>query len=61
MEFNDVEIYYKFRDIFYKQKKNWYLFIKELDIGIISLNYHHNLYKIIDEKKWLLAKIKYGF
>jgi hypothetical protein len=43
---------------------NWKTFINEKDLGIIyfgrSLSKNLTEYEIIDEKKWLLAKIKYG-
>ena len=39
----------------------WSKFIKSKDLGIISISYYDDLYRIIDEKKWALAKIKYGF
>lgn len=39
---------------------NWLTFIKSKDLGIIFNNNTHE-YKIIDQKKWLLNKIKYGF
>ena len=34
-------------------------FIVSKDFGIIHIK--GNDYKIVDEKKWLLAKLKYGF
>jgi len=44
---------------------NWLDFIKSKDLGIICVQAKSNssgdVYKLIDEKKWLLAKIKYGF
>jgi hypothetical protein len=43
----------------------WKEFIKSLDIGIECIKScefpNNDVYKVIDEKKWLLAKIKYGF
>ena len=43
----------------------WKDFIKSKDLGIICLEATStssgDLYKIIDKKKWLLAKLKYGF
>jgi hypothetical protein len=33
-------------------------FIVSKDFGIVHIE--GNIYKIIDEKKWLLAKLKYG-
>jgi hypothetical protein len=44
---------------------SWKELIIRQDIGIIhiSLNIQksYDMYKIVDEKKWALAKIKYGF
>jgi hypothetical protein len=39
---------------------NWLTFIKSKDLGIV-FNNNTDEYKIIDEKKWALNKIKYGF
>ena len=39
---------------------NWLTFIKSKDLGIV-FNNNTNEYKIIDQKKWALNKIKYGF
>jgi len=41
------------------QPLNWNKFIKNKDLGVIHLV--DDEYKIIDEKKWLLSKLKYGF
>jgi len=66
MEFNDKEfkVYCGFQDEFHRFKPDDYnLFLASKDIGIkyivkdISPCHH---YKIVDEKKWALAKIKYG-
>lgn len=68
MEFNDSEdtIYYYFRDYYHNLREdeythinNWGEFIEALDIGIEF--YKDEIYKIVDKKKWLLTKIKYGF
>jgi hypothetical protein len=70
MEFEDTKqaILYKFRDEFILQgTKNpllfWVDFIKSKDLGIIS-NYNSDFnfiyYTIVDEKKWLHTKLKYG-
>ena len=36
--------------------------IKRLDIGLVYMNNRNqpHLYKIVDYKKWVLAKLKYG-
>jgi hypothetical protein len=39
---------------------NWLTFIKSKDLGIVFNNNTHE-YKITDQKKWALSKIKYGF
>jgi hypothetical protein len=49
-----IENYYKF------PVNNWFDFIVYKDLGIICLSWQNHLYKIVDEKKWVLAKIKYG-
>lgn len=56
---------YKKSDLFYRA------FINSKDLGLIAnltntnerdygRGIHSDYYKIVDEKKWLLAKIKYG-
>jgi hypothetical protein len=35
-------------------------FIKGKDIGIEIVENSHNVFRIINEKKWFLSKIKYG-
>jgi hypothetical protein len=40
---------------------NFAEFIKSKDLGITTQVPYDDIYKIVDEKKWLLAKIKYGF
>jgi hypothetical protein len=50
----------------YKKKKSttWYRFLKHLDMGIeldlSSIRGRDLIYHIKDEKKWLLARLKYG-
>ena len=39
---------------------SWKEFIKSKDLGIICVDSLNHIYKIIDEKKWLINKIKYG-
>jgi len=41
----------------------WVEFIETKDLGIIHLPAYGSMhtYKIIDEKKWLLSKLKYNF
>jgi hypothetical protein len=64
-DFKDINdlIYRTFRDEFYSLSNDifsWHAFIEYKDIGINCINYHSNYYIITDEKKWLLAKLKYG-
>jgi len=40
---------------------NYALFIKRKNMGIISIDLTGDFYKVVDEKKWLLSKLKYGF
>ncbi len=44
---------------------SWINFIEDKNLGITciksSIHKDGDEYRIIDEKKWLLAKIKYGF
>lgn len=68
--FRDPNIYRKFGLDFAFSKENqnciinpflsWRLYIKKKDMGILCINDMFD-YKIVDEKKWMLAKIKYGF
>ena len=68
MEFDDPHevIYYYFEDDYYDNSyaNNWQEFVKYIDIGIEYIESAELVdvdhYKIVDEKKWLLAKIKYG-
>ncbi len=45
--------------------KKWRLFIESKDLGIVCetscIDPSLDRYEIIDEKKWLISKIKYGF
>ena len=66
MEFRDFNytVYHKLKnernDI--DKELNWEQFIKRKDIGIVhtGIVQNYDSYKIVDEKKWTLAKIKYG-
>ena len=40
---------------------SWKEFIKSKDLGIICVSLASNIYRIVDKKKWILTKIKYGF
>jgi hypothetical protein len=42
--------------------KHWDNFIKRKNLGISwKMIYSKEVYEIVDEKKWAIAKIKYGF
>ncbi len=57
--YNTLSQEYKEKYLTYKYNF-WFLFIKEKDLGIIP-TMSTTRYKIIDESKWLLTKLKYGF
>lgn len=38
----------------------WADFIKRKDLGLQHIGYSHGTYIIVNEKKWLLSKLKYG-
>ena len=57
---NDNKLFLKFQYECYHLEKPalcWADFITKKDLGIIR---YKQYYKIIDQKKWLLAKLKYG-
>ena len=61
MEFNDYDciIYIIFKQEFHLHSSPiWNEFILEKNIGLVY--YGNNRYRIVDEKKWMLTKIKYG-
>ena len=73
MEFNDDDyiIYNKFVTEFTKflfdvTDKNlrdgmyYNHFLQSKNLGIIYLSYMGNRYRVVDHKKWIIAKIKYG-
>jgi len=57
--FTNRNIYLYFREE--SRFINWKEFIKSKDLGIFCLDSLNHIYKIIDEKKWLLSKLKYNF
>jgi hypothetical protein len=70
MVFKNHLIYKKFSLEFFTYhapEVDWPDFILLKDLGIashwnyITLEVDTNYYRIIDEKKWAIAKIKYGF
>jgi hypothetical protein len=68
MEFKDydLKVYYKTLGSWTPSTIGWNDYIKSLNLGIefipgiTDLNISYHLYKIVDEKKWLLTKLKYG-
>lgn len=72
MEFENVNIYLALRDQclkYYEHDYNFdrwpsmYIeFVDKMDLGIkVKRNNNGNdVYEIVDEKKWLLTKLKYG-
>ena len=65
--FINSTIYIHFRNEYYSNNNNlfknniWNNFIESKDLGVICLSHFNDEYKIVDEKKWMLTKIKYGF
>jgi hypothetical protein len=63
MEFEDVNIFEKFNNEWWKSfHTKWKDFIAEKDLGIVCIGCQTggDHYKIIDEKKWAFNRIKYG-
>jgi hypothetical protein len=60
--FHNRDIYHKFRNEYWETPYIQYdELIESKNLGIICLDSIKDLYKVIDEKKWALNKIKYGF
>ena len=72
-DINPENIFYYFEDEWLKtvysenvsSYEKWELFIQYKDLGIVCktscIDPSLDRYEIIDEKKWLINKIKYGF
>jgi len=70
MEFEDIhdKVYGTFRDEFLAQAHKdangdrcWYNFIQNKDLGVqYIVKPGFDAYGVIDEKKWLFARLKYG-
>ncbi len=59
--FINSNIYIHFRNEYLSNENNiWNNFIESKDLGVICLSCVKDEYKIVDEKKWLITKIKYG-
>lgn len=56
---DNENIYNFLKEEFLRTEWNWDKFIENKDLGI--MHFVDDEYEIIDEKKWLLNKIKYGF
>jgi hypothetical protein len=56
---DNENIYNFLKEEFLRTEWNWDKFIENKDLGI--MHFVDDEYEIIDEKKWTLAKIKYGF
>ncbi len=39
----------------------WKSFVKKKRLGCVCVSLFNNLYKITNEKKWFMSKLKYGF
>lgn len=66
MIFKDVKhtIYDTFTPKYQSSYGSWMLFVQSLDLGVSYMHTTHDgagLYKIENQKKWLLIKLKYGF
>lgn len=69
MDFDAVDLYKTFLNEWlskYDTYQNWEDFIESKDLGIIctktaNTSSEDDKYEIVDEKKWTLTKIKYGF
>ena len=64
--FNNVLIYRKFKHEWNRRNGNdtWKFLIDSKDLGVKFLGHDDcgfRVYKVTDQKKWLLNKIKYGF
>ncbi len=63
---NTLMPYYVYQYNFNKKESkivahiHWKDFIISKNLGIIPLKGFYHQYEIVDEKKWLIAKIKYG-
>ena len=64
MQFDDINdtVYsafqYEFEDEYLRTNKQWSAFIKDKDIGIQY--FIKKVYTVVDPKKWLLTRLKYG-
>ncbi len=55
-------IFTKLKKEYLSSKLDWSELVISKDLGIICVDvFYLDRFKLVDEKKWLLAKIKYGF
>ncbi len=54
------KIWFTFSKAYSQSKGPWRKYVESLDLGVLNHDNTH-FYEVTDEKKWLLAKIKYGF
>ena len=65
MDFKTIKckkMYQVFGPIFHRQDcQHFDVFLKKnYDLGVRLVDYTDDIYEIIDERKWCLAKLKYG-
>ena len=41
--------------------QSWKHFIESKDLGVKCISHSEDKYEVIDENKWFLTRIKYGF
>lgn len=60
---NDI-IYKNFGDEFYSSVvSDWHVFVLYKNLGLTYIGHssnHRRRYKIVDQNKWILARLKYG-
>ena len=66
-QFNDIDnsIYNTFEGEWFNKyftptRKMWQTFINEKGLGIECIHFTSKLYNIVDEKKWIITRLKYG-
>lgn len=55
-----LQIWFTHNEGYKQTKMSWRKYVESLDLGVVNHDNTH-FYEVIDEKKWALAKIKYGF
>jgi hypothetical protein len=67
-QFNDVNnsVYNIFENEWFEKhnfnpiRKQWCSFINEKELGIECMYFTSIIYNIVDEKKWIITRLKYG-